>query len=319
MKRILANDGIAADGKAALEAAGFEVVTEKIAQEDLPQKIGAFDVLIVRSATKVNRQVLENPGNLKLVVRAGVGIDNIDVEAAKANGVDVSNTPNSSSLSVAELVFAHIFSLARFLHESHRQMPEKGSSKFKDLKKVYEKGTELRGKTLGIVGGGRIGQETAKIGIGLGMNVLIFNRTPKIISLKFDHLPFKPFPALDIKTTSLEEVLKNSDYVSLHVPHETGKAALIGANELAMMKNTAGLINCARGGAVDEDALAYALNNKQIAYAGLDVFVNEPEPRDDLLKVPGLSLTPHIGASTAEAQDRVSLETAALIIEKMNA
>jgi D-3-phosphoglycerate dehydrogenase len=315
MKKVLANDGIAPEGKKLLEENGFEVDTNKIAQEELGSAIHNYDVLVVRSATKVTPEVVANPGNLKLVVRAGVGIDNIDVKAAEAKGIQVNNTPNSSSLSVAELAIAHLAGVVRFLHESNRKMPVTGETDFKELKKQYEKGTELRGKTLGIIGFGRIGQETAKLAIGLGMKVIAFNRTPGKYTLKFDHLPFKPAPELTVETVSLEEVLKNSDFISLHVPG--GQAPLIGEKELVMMKAGVGIINCARGGVVDELALIAAAQNGKVAYAGIDVFDNEPKPRPEILKEPKFSLTPHIGASTREAQDRVSQEVAELIIAKM--
>ena len=199
--RILANDGIADDGKVLLEQAGFTVITEKIPQEELASKINDFDVLAVRSATKVNADILKSATRLKLVVRAGVGIDNIDIKTAEEVGIKVSNTPNSSTLSVAELVIAHLFSIARFLFESNREMPENGRAKFKDLKKKYEKGFELRGKTLGIIGFGRIGQETAKIATGLGMEILAYDPFVKQADLVFDHLPFKPTPLLHIDVT----------------------------------------------------------------------------------------------------------------------
>jgi D-3-phosphoglycerate dehydrogenase len=317
MIRILANDGIAADGKTLLEQAGFEVITDTIPQAELPARVGEFDVLIVRSATKVNAAVLENPGKLKLVVRAGVGIDNIDTKAAEAKGVAVSNTPNSSTLSVAELVFAHLFSLARFLNEANRMMPEHGRSQFKELKKKYEKGFELRGKTLGIIGFGRIGQETAKIAISLGMKVIAFNRTPGEYELVFDHLPFNPAPSLKIQTKSMEDVLREADFISLHVPHKGGTPALLGEKEFSIMKKGAVIINCARGGVVNEADLIVALKNGTIAFAGIDVFENEPDINEDLIKIENLSLSPHIGASTKEAQARVSKEVAELVISRM--
>ncbi len=313
--RILANDGIAADGKELLEKAGFEVVTEKIAQEDLASRINEFDVLAVRSATKVNADMLKNATRLKLVVRAGVGIDNIDTKAAEAAGVKVSNTPNSSTLSVAELVIAHLFSVARFLFESNREMPENGRAKFKDLKKKYEKGFELRGKTLGVIGFGRIGQETAKIATGLGMKILAYDPFVKQADLVFDHLPFKPAPVLHIDITALENVLQNSDFITVHVPHQSGSPALLSTNEFATMKKGVVLMNTARGGVIDEAALMEAINNGQVGFAALDVFVGEPDISENILKTHNISFSPHIGASTIEGQARVSKELAETVIK----
>ncbi len=312
--RILANDGIAPDGKELLEQAGFEVITEKIAQEDLASRINEFDVLAVRSATKVNADILKNATRLKLVVRAGVGIDNIDLKAAEAAGVKVSNTPNSSTLSVAELVIAHLFSIARFLFESNREMPENGRAKFKDLKKKYEKGFELRGKTLGIIGFGRIGQETAKIATGLGMKVIAYDPFVKQADLVFDHLPFKPAPVLHIDVSSFEDILKNSDFITLHVPHQSGAPALLSTSEFAKMKKGVVLVNTARGGVIDETALTDAINSGQVGFAALDVFVGEPDINENILKTKNISFSPHIGASTIEGQARVSKELAETVI-----
>jgi len=313
--RVLANDGIAADGKALLEEAGFEVVTDTIPQDQLAARINEFDVLVVRSATKVNADILKNATRLKLVVRAGVGIDNIDVKAAEEAGVQVNNTPNSSTLSVAELVIAHMFSIARFLFESNREMPVNGAKDFKELKKKYEKGFELRGKTLGIIGFGRIGQEVAKIAIGIGMKVIASDLMIKNAELVFDHLPFKPAPVVNMDMVSLEEIIKNSDFISVHVPHKAGTPAMLGANEFAMMKKGVVLINTARGGVIDEAELSKAIESGQVGFAGLDVFVGEPNVHEDVLKTKNISFTPHIGASTKEGQARVSKETAEKIIE----
>ena len=312
--RILANDGIAEDGKTLLEKAGFTVITEKIPQEELASKINDFDVLAVRSATKVNADILKNANRLKLVVRAGVGIDNIDTKAAEQAGVKVSNTPNSSTLSVAELVIAHLFSVARFLFESNREMPEKGQAKFNELKKKYEKGFELRGKTLGIIGFGRIGQETAKIATGIGMKVIAYDPYVKQADLVFDHLPFKPTPVLHIDVTSFEEVLKTSDFITVHVPHQSGSPALLSANEFVVMKKGVVLVNTARGGVIDEKALSEAIKSGQVGFAALDVFIGEPDINENTLKTPNISFSPHIGASTVEGQARVSKELAETVI-----
>ena len=312
--RILANDGIADDGKALLEQAGFTVITEKIPQEELASKINDFDVLAVRSATKVNADILRAATRLKLVVRAGVGIDNIDIKTADEVGIKVSNTPNSSTLSVAELVIAHLFSIARYLFESNREMPENGRAKFKDLKKKYEKGFELRGKTLGIIGFGRIGQETAKIATGLGMKILAYDPFVKQADLVFDHLPFKPVPTLHIDVTSFDEVVKNSDFITVHVPHQSGSPALLSTEAFAKMKKGVVLVNTARGGVIDEGALSEAIKSGQVGFAALDVFVGEPDINEDILKTPNISFSPHIGASTIEGQARVSKELAETVI-----
>ena len=317
MKKILANDGIADDGKKMLEEAGFEVITNKVAQDQLKDHINDYDVLIVRSATKVNKDVLENSKRMKLVVRAGVGVDNIDIAFARQMEIEVANTPQSSSLSVAELVFAHLFSIARFLHLSNRQMPVNGKEKFNDLKKKYSDGVELRGKTLGVVGFGRIGQETAKIAIGLGMKVVAHDPYMTNAKLRFDHLPFTPAPTMEINMIPFEELIAQSDFISLHVPFKEGMAAMFDDNAFSKMKTGAGIVNCARGGVIDEEALLRAIESGKIAYAGLDVFEGEPKVRESLLNNDKISVSPHIGASTREGQDRISLEVAQVIIEKI--
>ena len=278
--RVLANDGIDAAGKQILEAAGFEVITNKVTQEELPNVIGEYDVLIVRSATKVNASVI-NASSLKLIARAGVGLDNIDMKAAGEKNIPVVNTPNASSRSVAELVFAHLFSLSRFLHKANRQMPTNGIAGFKDMKKVYSDGFELMGKKLGIIGFGRIGQEVAKMAIGLGMEVLVYDYKQREFDVVVQMA--KAYQSHNFKVTlkgqSLDTVLSLSDCLTIHTP---GSAEVIGAAEIAQMKAGSVLINCARGGVVNEVALAEALQSGQISCAGVDVFENEP-PSNDLI------------------------------------
>jgi len=315
MIRILANDGIDPIGKQMLEDAGFEVDTNNIPQDELPEKLKAYDAITVRSATKVRAALIDAVPNLKLIGRGGVGVDNIDVDYAKGKGIGVYNTPASSSLSVAELVFAQLFGGVRFLADSNRKMPVEGNTKFNDLKKAYAKGVELRGKTLGIVGFGRIGREVAKIAIGVGMDVLAY-----------DLYPFNPELALilgggtvvnvTIESASLEKIIKSADFITLHTPFVD--KALIGAEELAQMKKGVGLVNISRGGLIDELALIDALNSGKVSFAALDVFDNEPTPREEILKHPKISLTPHIGAATNEAQERIGVELAGLIIEHFN-
>ena len=310
MIKVLANDGISASGEQELQNKGFEVITQKVAQEQLANVINEKDiaVLLVRSATKVRQDLIDACPGLKMIGRGGVGMDNIDVEYARKKGLQVINTPAASSASVAELVFAHLFGMVRFLYDSNRQMPLEGDSSFKDLKKSYAKGKELAGKTLGIIGFGRIGQEVAKRAIGLGMNVIAHDKfvdTAKI-ELNFFNGQTMNFA---ITPTSLEEVLKNSDFITLHIP-KIGDKAVIGAEEISMMKDGAGIVNAARGGVVDEHALMFALEKGKLDYAGLDVFENEPTPNIHLLMQANVSLTPHIGAATLEAQDRIGTELA---------
>jgi len=312
--KVLANDGIATSGVIALKEAGFEVELTTIAQEELVDYINKnnITVLLVRSATKVRKDIIDNCTSLKIIGRGGVGMDNIDVEYAKEKGIDVINTPAASSHSVAELVFAHLFGMARFLHDSNRNMPLEGDSKFKQFKKSYAKGIELRGKTLGLIGFGRIGQATAKIALGLGMNVVAFDPFLDAVNLElefFDHQAL----FFNINTITKEEVLQQSDFISLHVPAQDDY--IISTNEFEIMKNGAFIVNAARGGVIDEVALVKAIEDGQISGAALDVFENEPTPEIQLLMNPSLSLTPHIGAATGEAQDRIGTELAHQIIE----
>ena len=310
MTKVLVNDGISQAGIDALTAKGFNVVTEKVNQEDLITTINSenYEVLLVRSATTVRKDMIDACPNLKIIGRCGVGMDNIDVEYAGEKGINVINTPAASSSSVAELVFAHLFGMVRFLFDSNRQMPLSGDSDFKGLKKSYAGGRELAGKTLGIIGFGRIGKEVAKRAIGLGMNVMAHDKFVEEanITLEFFNGDKKSFT---IETESIEEILKNSDFITLHIP-KIGDKAVIGAEEIGMMKTGAGIINAARGGVVDETALMFALDKKKLAYAGLDVFDNEPNPSIHICMHNAISLTPHIGAATLEAQDRIGTELA---------
>ncbi|MEM7572423.1 MAG: D-2-hydroxyacid dehydrogenase [Bacteroidota bacterium] len=306
--KILANDGIAPNGKALLEAAGFEVVTEKVAQEDLPQELPHYVGIIVRSATKVREALIDACPELKFIARAGVGIDNIDHEYARSKGIAVINTPAASSQSVAELVFGHFFSLARSVHRSNFEL-RAADGDFKGLKKSYAKGIQLRGKTLAIVGFGRIGREVARIGLGMGMKILPVDLMVEEADLSVDlHESYDGSLERKIKTVSLEDALQTADFLTCHVP--SLKGALIGTEQLATMKSTAILVNTARGGVIDEAALLDALNQGTIGGAGLDVFVGEPTPNRELLEHPMISVTPHIGASTVEAQANIGQELA---------
>lgn len=317
MKRILANDGIDKLGKLLLEEAGFFVETTKAAEGHLVETINTenFDVLLVRSATKVTSSVMDACPNLKLIGRAGVGLDNIDVKYADVKGIKVINTPAASSQSVAELVFAHLFSGVRFLQNSNHAMRRlHGESKFNDLKKAYSGGIELQGKTIGIIGFGRIGQAVGKMAIGLGMNVIASDPFIKEATLLIHILPTKQDIPVKISTIPLEDILTQSDFITIHVPGKINGKAVISGKELDMMKQGAGIVNAARGGVIDEDALLYALDTKHLAFAGLDVFENEPTPATALLHHSSISLSPHIGASTLEAQERIGKEMAEGII-----
>ena len=311
--KVLANDGLDQSGIDGLQKAGFEVITTKVPQEELINYINENQVrtLLVRSATKVRKDIIDACPSLKIIGRGGVGMDNIDVEYAREKGVNVINTPAASSASVAELVFAHLFSGCRFLTDSNRKMPVEGDSKFAELKKAYTKGVELRGKTIGIIGFGRIGQEVAKMALGLGMRVLAVDNFAEKVNLKVEFFNGQSVD-FEIKTQSKEEVLKEADFVTLHVPAQ--KEFVIGQKEFDLMKNGAALVNCARGGVVDEEALLKALDSGKLAFAGLDVFINEPTPAKSILSHPKISLTPHTGASTNEAQDRIGISLAEQII-----
>lgn len=312
--KILANDGISALGKEILEAAGYTVITEKVAQEELANSVNEnnIEMILVRSATTVRKEVVDACPGLKLVGRGGVGMDNIDVAYAREKGVTVINTPASSSQSVAELVMGNMFAISRFLNDSYKNM-ETGD--FSVLKKNYAKGVELRGKTLCIIGFGRIGQSLASYALGVGMDVVAvdsFIKDPVTIEVK---IGTKQTAKVEISPlASLEEGIKNADYISIHVPKQADGSAVIGEKEFSIVKKGVRLVNAARGGVINEDALLAALENGIVAGAALDVFENEPNPRKDLLNHPKIACTPHIGAATSEAQDRIGEELASLII-----
>ena len=313
---ILANDGISSSGKTLLESKGFNVNIVNVAQEQLINFINDknIEVLLVRSATEVRKELIDNCKNLKLIGRGGVGMDNIDVDYAKQKGLKVINTPAASSNSVAEIVFAHLFGSVRFLYDSNRNMPLDGDVNFKKLKKNYASGSELSGKTLGIIGFGRIGQATARIALGVGMKILVhdpnLNSTNLCLEILNKNLDFS------IKIDSFEDVLKNSDFITLHTPSQN--KPIIGKKEIEMMKKGSGIINASRGGVVDEDAIIENLNKNHLSFAAFDTFINEPNPSIRLLMHPKISLTPHIGAATNEAQDRIGIELAEQIIELLN-
>ncbi|HLS96574.1 D-3-phosphoglycerate dehydrogenase [Sphingobacterium allocomposti] len=312
--RILANDGIDLMGKKLLEDAGFEVDTTHIPQDQLAEKLQNYDAITVRSATKVRQALIDACPNIKAIGRGGVGMDNIDVEYARSKGIAVINTPAASSLSVAELVFAHLLSGVRFLYDSNRKMPVEGNTNFAGLKKAYAKGVELKGKTLGVIGFGRIGRETAKVALGMGMDVIYTDlfEGPTTLPLIFSGGIEVDLP---VKQVSFEEVLKQADFLSLHVPFLD--KPVIGKEEFALLKDGVGLVNASRGGVIDEQELIAALDSGKVSFAALDVFDNEPTPREEILKHPKISLTPHIGAATDEAQGRIGVELALLLIDAL--
>ena len=311
--KVLANDGISKSGFTTLENAGFKVITTKVAQEQVANYINTNDVqvILVRSATKVKQDIIDACPGLKIIGRGGVGMDNIDVEYARSKGIHVINTPASSSESVAELVFAHLFSGVRFLHDANRNMPLEGDTNFDGLKKAYADGLELRGKTIGIIGFGRIGQAVAKLALGIGMKVIAADKYINEAVIRVDFYNGQ-FINVDIITEPLEDVLKHSDFITLHVPAQDGY--VLDKAEFEMMKNEVGIVNCARGGVINEIALIEAIENGKVLFAGLDVFENEPTPEIQILMQPKISLTPHIGAATLEAQDRIGTELAEQII-----
>ena len=313
MKKILANDGISQSGIDVLTEAGYEVITTNVAQEQLISYINEnkIAVLLVRSATTARKDLIDSCPDLKVIGRGGVGMDNIDVAYAREKGLSVINTPAASSSSVAELVFAHLFGGVRFLYDSNRNMPLEGESNFKGLKKAYAKGIELRGKTIGIIGFGRIGQEVAKIALGVGMKVIAADKHMDAAELSVELFDGSSL-SVKIETIPVADVLEQSDYISLHVPAQ--KDYVIGKKEFGKMKSGAALINAARGGVIDEVALVEALDNNKLAFACLDTFENEPKPEITLLMHPKISLTPHIGAATLEAQDRIGVELGEQII-----
>lgn len=298
MIRILTNDGLQKGAIDKLISLGFEVVNKSYDKETLGVTLKEFDVLVIRSATKVTADVLNQAkgGKLKLIIRAGVGIDNIDVKHAIDNGVVVKNTPNASSDSVAELAIGHMLALARFIGIANYTMRDGQWNK-----KKYE-GIELAGKTLGIIGMGRIGRALAKKAEALGMKIVYNDMFGKQGNLSYDFL-------------ELDNILSISDFVSLHVPYNKEKGSLIGKEQFDIMKDGVYLINCARGKVVDELALLEALNNGKVAGAGIDVFEEEPTKNELLVNHPKVSVTPHIGAATKEAQERIGDEVVTTIVE----
>ena len=311
--KILANDGISSKGKELLMAAGFTVITDKVEQDQLAKTVNeqGIEMILVRSATTVRKEVIDACPNLKLIGRGGVGMDNIDVAYAREKGITVINTPASSSQSVAELVMGHLFSLSRFLQDSFKNME---SGDFSSLKKKYAKGIELRGKTIGIIGFGRIGQSLASYALGAGMDVIAVDQFTTPVNISVPIGLNNNFDVEITPTTDLQSVLGKLDYISLHVPKQADGSAVITASEFSKMKKGVIIVNASRGGVIDENDLLVALEEGVISGIALDVYENEPNPRKDLLNHPKIACTPHIGAATLEAQDRIGEELAQLII-----
>ena len=312
--KILINDGLHAAGIALLEKAGHQVDTNTIAQDDLLNKLNEYDAILVRSATTVRKDLMDAAPNLKLIGRGGVGLDNIDVEYAKSKNISVFNTPAASSRSVAELAMAHLFGIVRSLPTVNKAMSLDGVSDFKALKKSASKGIELQGKTLGLIGFGRIGRETASIAIGCGMKIIAYDPYLTEGDIELQLHPVHDFKhKINVKTIAKDELLASADFISLHIPG--GQGYVLDTADFAKMKDGAGIVNCARGGTISEDALLQAMDSGKVKYIATDVFEKEPPVDERILRVNSIGLSPHIGASTSEAQERVGVELAEKIIE----
>lgn len=316
--KVLANDGISQSGEAKLKEYGFEIITNHIPQDELINFINENQIaaLLVRSVTKVRQDIIDNCPSLKFIGRGGVGMDNIDVAYAREKGIVVNNTPAASSQSVAELVMAQMFSISRFTHLANKEMPKSGGEDFKELKKNYGKGVELAGKTLGIIGFGRIGRALASYALGCGMKVITHDKNPVPPNIPV-HFHTGQSLEVEIESVSMDELFAKSDYISLHIPKQPDGSAVISTDEFAKMKDGVRIINAARGGVIDEDELIRAIACNKVSYCALDVFENEPTPRKDLLENDKIATTPHIGAATVEAQDRIGTEMADKVKEAL--
>ena len=309
--KVLVNDGIEEIGRIMMEKAGIEVDMNAVPQEQLNEILPSYDGICVRSNTKIRKALIDQCPNLKVIGRGGVGLDNIDVEYARLKGIKVVNTPGASSRSVAELVMSHAYSLSRFLHLAHKEMPVEGNISFGILKKNYAKGREMTGKTIGILGLGRIGKELASLALGSGMEVIAYD--PYVSEAKI--IVGKPELGFEytLKTISFDEVLSKSDYISLHIP--ALDKPVLNEESFEKMKTGVIILNASRGESLDEKALLKNIESGKVFAAGLDVFQNEPQPEVSILTNSKISSTPHIGASTLEAQDKIGVELAAQIIE----
>lgn len=315
--KILINDGLHKAGIELLEKAGYTVDTNSIAQTDLLGKLNEYDAIIVRSATQVRTELIEASPNLKVIGRGGVGLDNIDVDFAKSKNIAVLNTPAASSRSVAELAMAHLFGIVRSLPAVNKAMSLDGVSDFGALKKSASKGIELQGKKLGLIGFGRIGRATASIALGCGMEILAYDPFLTAGDVTLDlHPVYNHEFTINVKTVSKEELLANADFISLHIPG--GQGYVLDTPEFEQMKDGVGVVNCARGGTINEAALLGAIKSGKVKYAATDVFEKEPPVNTDILRMNAVGLSPHIGASTEEAQERVGIELAQNIINFFN-
>ncbi|MDB4161496.1 D-2-hydroxyacid dehydrogenase [Bacteroidia bacterium] len=312
--RILINDGLHPAGLQMLKDAGHEVDTNNIPQEELLTKLNEYDAILVRSATKVRRDLMDAAPNLKLVGRGGVGLDNIDLDAAKEKNIAVFNTPAASSRSVAELAIGHLFGIVRSLPMVNKAMSLDGVTDFKALKKVASKGIELQGKTLGLIGFGRIGRETASIALGCGMKIIAFDPYTDEGEVTINvHPDYDANLKINVKTINKDELLAQADFISLHIPG--GQGYVLDTEDFAKMKDGVGIVNCARGGTISEDAMIAAVERGKVKYVATDVFEQEPPVDHRILRMDAVGLSPHIGASTGEAQKRVGVELAEKIID----
>ncbi|MDR6461800.1 D-2-hydroxyacid dehydrogenase [Chryseobacterium sediminis] len=313
--KVLANDGISKAGENALKEAGIEILDNRVAQDHVINFINDnnVDVLLVRSVTKVRQELIDACPGLKIIGRGGIGMDNIDVEYARSKGIKVINTPTASSKSVAELVFGHFISLARFLHESNRLMPLEGDTHFSAMKKSFSNAYELSGKTLGVIGFGSIGQEVIKIGIALGMKVIVLTRSPKteVLTLNFFNGQSVDFEITS--TNDMDAFLKDADFISINTPKTN--EYIIDTPQFEKMKDGVYIVNTARGGVINEVTLIDFIESGKVAGAALDVFENEPSPELPLLMNPALSLSPHVGGNTVDAQEKIGIELAEQIIK----
>ncbi|MGN7707110.1 D-2-hydroxyacid dehydrogenase [Chryseobacterium sp. 22543] len=313
--KVLANDGISKAGENALKEAGIEILDNRVAQDHVINFINDnnVDVLLVRSVTKVRQELIDACPGLKIIGRGGIGMDNIDVEYAKSKGIKVINTPTASSKSVAELVFGHFISLARFLHESNRLMPLEGDTHFSAMKKSFSNAYELSGKTLGVIGFGSIGQEVIKIGIALGMKVTVLTRSPKteVLTLNFFNGQSVDFEITS--TNDMDAFLQDADFISINTPKTN--EYIIDTPQFEKMKDGVYIVNTARGGVINEVTLIDFIESGKVAGAALDVFENEPSPELPLLMNPALSLSPHVGGNTVDAQEKIGIELAEQIIK----
>ncbi|MEJ5106059.1 D-2-hydroxyacid dehydrogenase [Chryseobacterium sp. MYb328] len=313
--KVLANDGISKAGERALKGAGINILDNRVAQDHVINFINDnnVDVLLVRSATKVRQDLIDACPGLKVIGRGGIGMDNIDVEYAKSKGIKIINTPTASSKSVAELVFGHFISLARFLHESNRLMPLEGETHFNAMKKSFSNAYELSGKTLGVIGFGSIGQEVVKIGIALGMKIQVLTRSPKTEVLTLNFFDGQSVNFEITSTNDMDAFLKEADFISINTPRTN--EYIIDTPQFEKMKDGVYIVNTARGGVINEVTLIDFIDSGKVAGAALDVFESEPNPELPLLMNPALSLSPHVGGNTVDAQEKIGIELAEQIIK----